>query len=563
MRHGFVALVVGMLLVAEVWAPSSAAGQEREPTGEVQVDGAVQVTANPSPARGHLIPAIAVDPRDDEVLAIAEGDAVGGACSVHISVDQGLTWRQASSPEIPERWDRCTFQNLGTLADVAFAPDGSLYYAFNGYDSETYEGQVFLARSHDLGESWDTNGLPRVERDVEDGEFGIDALPSIAVDPNDPNRVHVAWNSNWGTWTLREEVRQGSEYYWDIVIRPYVASSTDGGRSFTAPVNLADGLRLADDNEGVKTPPQAMVGNDGEVYVVFGEEAWAGPREEPADDAPPASIYLAVSHDGGNTYESASIYTEPTPDGTSYAWIWPARGAIDHNNGNLYVVWEQLSNAGQPVSISMIRSTDGGQTWSEPTAVNDVEQRKSTGMELFPDVSVAPNGRVDIAWYDSRNDPTVTTGDSELHDGGSQFHDVYYTYSEDEGQTWAPNVRITDRVIDRRIGPFDVGDIQGTLGIASIDRGAYITWDDTRNGTEVTQSQDIYFARARLVEPESFFSAGAVTGGSGRLLWGAMGGALALALAGLMLFLAVRGTSRGATPEEQEEQRLGASPTGS
>lgn len=111
-----------------------------------------------------------------------------------------------------ERWSECTFQNIGTIADVAFAADGTLYYGFNGYDPTAYEGQVFLARSRDLGETWETTELSGVERDVDEGEFSIDALPSIAVDPHDANTVHVAWSSNWGSWTLRDEVRQGQDY---------------------------------------------------------------------------------------------------------------------------------------------------------------------------------------------------------------------------------------------------------------------------------------------------------------------------------------------------------------
>lgn len=551
MRRGVVgvSLVVALLVVAALGAVP-AAGQEDGPSGDVDVDGAVQVTANPNPARGHLAPAVAVNPRDKRVLAIAEGDAFGGGCSLHVSVDQGLSWRQASTPEVDERWSRCTFQNLGTLADVAFASDGTLYFGFNGYDPGTYEGQVFLARSNDLGETWETTELPGVERDVDNGEFGIDALPSIAVDPNDPDRVHVAWSSNWGSWTLRPEVRQGQDYYWDIVMRPYVATSTDGGASFSAPVNLLEdeNLWLREGLEAVKTPPRALAGNDGEVYVIFGERTGAEPREEPEGDAPPTSIYLTVSRDGGATYEGQRIYTEPDPVDRGTAFLWPARGAIDRNNGNLYVVWEQVSNAGQPVSILMMRSTDGGDTWSEPTVVNDVEPpRKFTYMEFFPEVSVAPNGRVDIAWYDARNDPTVEP-DEEM--GGNNFHDVYYTYSTDEGQTWAPNVRITDRLIDRRIGPFDTGDIQGTLGVASTDQGAYIAWDDSRNGSPETQSQDIYFTRARLAETDSFFGAGAAGEPDGRFLAGAMGAGVALLVGGLLLLLMVATVGRTRAPRK-------------
>lgn len=544
---------VSVLLLAGVVAALPAAGQEEESSDEVEVDAAVQVTADADPARGHVMPAVAVNPQDERVLAIAEGDAVGGPCAVHVSDDYGLSWRQVSQPEIPARWVRCTFTNLGTVADVAFGPDGTLYYGFNGFDPETSEGQVFLARSDDLGETWETTGLPRVERDLDEGEMGLDALPSIAIDPNDADRVHVAWMSNWGTWRLRGEVLQGQEYFWDIVMRPYVATSTDGGASFTEPVNLLaedEDLWLAPDLEGGKTPPRALVGNDGAVYVVFGEETRAGPREDPQGDAPSASLYLAVSRDGGATYEGANIYTEPTPVEREAAFLWAPRGAIDRNTGNLYVVWEQVSNAQQPVSILMMRSTDGGDTWSEPTAVNDVEPpRKFTYMEFFPEVSVAPNGRVDIAWYDARNDPTVEP-DPEM--GGNTFHDVYYTYSDDEGDSWAPNVRITDRLIDRRIGPFATGDIQGTLGLASTDEGAYIAWDDSRNGSEQAPSQDIYFARARQAQPESFFSAATVGAANDRMLAGVLGAALALLLGGLLLFVAARTKGRGSAPKRTE-----------
>lgn len=543
-------LAVSVVLLAGAVAALPAAGQEEDASDEVEVDGAVQVTADTDPARGHVMPAVAVNPQDERVLAIAEGDAVGGPCAVHVSDDHGLSWRQVSQPDIPARWVRCTFTNLGTLADVAFGPDGTLYYGFNGFDPETSEGQVFLARSDDLGQTWETTGLPRVERDLDEGEMGLDGLPSIAVDPNDADRVHVAWMSNWGTWRLRGEVVEGLDYGWDILMRPHVASSTDGGASFTEPVSLLaedDDLWVEPDLEGGKTPPRALVGNDGEVYVVFGESTRAGPREDPQGDAPPASIYLAVSRDGGATYDGASIYTEPTPVERGSAFLWAPRAAIDRNTGNLYVVWEQVSNAQQPVSILMMRSTDGGDTWSEPTTVNDVEPpRMFTYMEFFPEVSVAPNGRVDIAWYDARNDPTVEP-DEEM--GGNTFHDVYYSYSTDEGQTWASNIRITDRLIDRRIGPFDTGDIQGTLGLASTDEGAYIAWDDSRNGSQDAPAQDIYFTRARQADAGSFFAAGAVGGPDRTLLAGAMGAALALLAGGLLLFLAARTMGRKGAPE--------------
>ena len=533
------AVSVGLTAMALTMVAAPAGGAEKSPVA-VAVDGAVQVTPDPNVARGHMIPALAVDPKNHQVLAIAEGDAISGACAVHVSTNGGLSWRRAPQPETPPRWTQCAFQNIGTLVDVAFAPDGTLYYAFGGYDPTTFEGQIFLARSTDLGGTWKTTGLPRVPKDLAKGELGLDGVPSIAIDPKDSLRVHVAWSSNWGSWTLRDAAREGKEYYWDIVMRPYVATSGDGGDTFSAPVNVAEGLRLSPEVEGVKTPPDVFVSRDGEVHVVFGERTGAGPRVEPQGDAPPAGIYLATSRDGGRTYEGTRIYSEPKPVNRRTAFLWPARGAIDVKSGTMYVVWEQLSNAGQPVAILTMRSIDGGRTWSEPQQVNDVTPpRKFTYMEFFPDVSVAPNGRVDIAWYDARND-TAVSGDQPT--GASAFHDVYYTHSTDQGRAWAPNVRVTDRTINRRIGPTAVGDVQGKVGIASTNRGVYIAWDDTRNGDTQNHAQDIYFTRARLDEPGAFFS-GPKTAVN-PLLAGGIGAALGLILAGSLLSVAVRRAGR-------------------
>src|SRR5688500_357415 len=162
-----VAAVAGLVAVA---TPPVSAGAEKAPLA-LSVDGAVQVTPDPRSVRGHMIPALAVDPKNPRVLAIAEGDAISGACTVHVSTNGGLSWRQVATPEIPPRWTECTFQNLGTLADVTFAPDGTLFYAFGGYDPATYEAQVFLARSADLGATWKTTPLPRVPRDMAKGEL--------------------------------------------------------------------------------------------------------------------------------------------------------------------------------------------------------------------------------------------------------------------------------------------------------------------------------------------------------------------------------------------------------
>jgi Neuraminidase (sialidase) len=70
---------------------------------------------------------------------------------------------------------------------------------------------------------------------------------------------------------------------------------------------------------------------------------------------------------------------------------------------------------------------------------------------------------------------------------------VYLSSSTDNGATWSKNMRITDRVVDRRIGIWANGyDVNVPPGIASTDRFLVVGWDDTRNGTQLTQTQDLF-----------------------------------------------------------------------
>ena len=228
------------------------------------------------------------------------------------------------------------------------------------------------------------------------------------------------------------------------------------------------------------------------------------------------------------------------------------RGVIDRRNGNMYVVWENMSSAEDPVEISTIRSLDGGRSWSEPVKANDaVPARKWNYPEMCPTISVAPSGRVDLAWYDGRNDPTFVDGARKYN-----FQDVYYTYSTDGGLSWAPNIRLNDRAIDRRFGPSSQGGIRGPLGLASLDAGAYAAWDDSRNGTPTDASQDIYFTRARTEPVEEFFGSSA-TGTSG-VVWVFLGVAVGLMVPGaaVVVALAVARSRGGGTTGPREEVAL-------
>jgi hypothetical protein len=150
---------------------------------------------------------------------------------------------------------------------------------------------------------------------------------------------------------------------------------------------------------------------------------------------------------------------------------------------------------------------------------------------LHPNLSVAPNGRLDIVWMDTRNSPIPPSATYAGH------HDVYYTYSLDHGRTFAENIKITDRIIDRRFGIWqNNADIHGPTGIFSTDETVYFTWQDSRNGTNTASADDTYFASLRMYGPALVASQADDDGGVPS--WLLIGAGLALGMGLAMLVVA-------------------------
>ena len=518
------------------WAPAHAA-QSKDPV----VDAAVQVTTDPGSGRGHAIPVMAMDPRDPATLVIADTDAYTSRCSVHVSRNSGLTWALATQPQTPADWPGCGFADTGPVADLAFAPDGTLYYAFSAFQPTTYQQRIYLSRSSDLGVTWDTTALPRIGPDPAARQFGADAMPSIVIDRKDPSLVYVSWWSNNGIWNMPESITGSSGSIWcrlvdnKAVARPWLSVSHDGGGTFSAPVDMAPGIGHC------TTEPYLTQGTDGTLMAVLGEST----RSNDPGTAPPAHLYFSSSTDQGRTFTVTPVHTQSgTTDGNAATstsdWLSGPSPAVDPKTGAVYVTWEEMG-IGVP-QILFARSVDNGKTWSQPTKVNDVDPKRDWDFsDQMPTMGVAPNGRIDIAWYDYRNDPTYKAGDTR-----NGFQDVYYASSTDGGRTWSKNRPLNDRIIDRRFGPRRTGGIYGPLGVVSTDDAAYVAWDDTRNGNDQNGNQDIYFTRARYASAADVFG-GTARSGVSPWVAGLLGAAIAVAVGGLVV-ITVASNLRQRTP---------------
>ena len=409
---------------------ASGAGAQTAP----HVSAAVQVTTNPVAVRGHAIPVVAVHPKNERIVAIAEAETRTSRCSIHVSTDAGASWAQGTSPQ-PAAAPRCVRNTEGPISDLVFSPEGTLYYAFPGWRLDDWHSQIYLARSTDLGRTWETVGLGGEQPDFPRGYAGSNALPSVRVDPERPNRVYVAWSTNYGLWNLEEQVPGGAEASRSTYKRrPHIAVSEDGGKTFSKAVDMA-GSRT----ESV-TQPTLAVGRNGAVYAFFGETQIT----EFGDSMKEGHLFQAVSTDAGRTFTQRVVHT--SPKGIEFTYMNTPAAAFNQKSGEVYVAWEETGQT--TPSVLFMASGDGAQTWSKPLKLNRADPaRKWDFQEFNPWISVAPNGRIDAAWYDWRDDVTFRPGDK----AENALQHVYYTSSTDGGRTWAPDMRVTDRAIDRRL----------------------------------------------------------------------------------------------------------------
>lgn len=531
MRRRAILGLVPVCLVGLPWLTPAAGGQNAN--GRYTVEAARQVTAETDPARLFVTPVIAVHPDDPQTMAIGVGDARHGNCGVRITRDAGLSWATTTSV-MPANLPYCVQRNFGTVMGMGFSSEGTLHLGLSGSSLESGHpnGPVsaVAARSDDLGATWQTTVVAEAKPyrqqtgdQVTEG-FEQHGLASLAVDPNNPDFVYLGWRS-------RVVNKETSAPIASIPERSLVASSRDGGRTWGEPVDIT---RTLDDGQifGSSTPTPA-VGPDGTVYAFIRERPAAPPAGQPR---PAQRFFMSRSNDQGRTWTSSMIHP-------GHIFIYQPMPAIDRDGGIHLIFWQaEGSTLDVPTQIRYMNSTDGGRTWSTPKQLSD-DDPDGRFNKYWPGISVAPNGRVDVAWHDFRGDPHYVpqgTGPMGLGSTTQHYSNVYYTYSNDGGTTWSPNVRVTDRSIYRRVGvTFNNQDVVGPVGLASTDRAAHITWSDSR-GSLPFDAEDAYFTRVRFDEQ--------VVAGSdentSKVGWGVAGAGLGLAVGGIAFLIATRTITR-------------------
>ncbi len=151
-------------------------------------------------------------------------------------------------------------------------------------------------------------------------------------------------------------------------------------------------------------------------------------------------------------------------------------------HGNVYVLATvNRSSNSDLADVMFARSTDGGLTFEAPIRINT--DSGTDNIQWFGTMAVAPNGRIDVVWLDTRNAP-AGTDDSVL----------YYSFSEDQGDTWSSNEAISIP-FNPHIGYPQQNKMGDYYDMVSDNNGVHLAWANTING-----GQDVYYTH---IDPEA------------------------------------------------------------
>jgi len=216
------------------------------------------------------------------------------------------------------------------------------------------------------------------------------------------------------------------------------------------------------------------VGRNGDLYIGGLANPFVFIRSTNAQNRTQTPVFdLAVPVElGGSIVYGAYI----NPVGLAGQLWLAADKSNSANGGNIYMLCSVGVDSRNPCDVNFVRSTDGGRTWSRPMRLND-DPRNSNAWHWFGAMGVAPNGRIDVAWNDTRANP------------GASNSALYFTSSSDGGRTWTKNVQVS-RSFNPNVGYPVQQKIGDYIAVVSDNGGANIAYAATHNG-----EQDVWFVR--------------------------------------------------------------------
>jgi hypothetical protein len=145
-------------------------------------------------------------------------------------------------------------------------------------------------------------------------------------------------------------------------------------------------------------------------------------------------IFFVYSTDAGVTFST------PTHISGNVIYSQGSRPIVGYN-GTLYVIFQGVTKPGIPDSNWIVKSTNGGVTWSRPVKIADVQAigaLEDAGVfgRSWPAGAAAPNGDLYVAWSAQVKDSDGTRCATHTNTGCHAA--AVYSKSTDGAATWSP-----------------------------------------------------------------------------------------------------------------------------
>jgi hypothetical protein len=389
------------------FAPATTSSGTVGGTNEQDVSGGADSYEGETSAAGHVITSttgVLVGTSNHIYPGSCSATAASGAfgdCAVkaYVSTNGGASFLGHT---ISRTWGGTTF---GITFDPAIDYDksGNFYFSFGGAPlSGNYPNSIGVSKSTNSGSTWSTPVAVTFNRNR-----SFDDKYYLAVDRSSSafaNRVYVSWDRN----IANNQVL-------------YIAYSSNGGTSWSAPIKVNDGTS---NFERVIGAYPAVDHNTGVVY-----DSW--------HDYAKNTIFVDKSTNGGSSWgKDVAVASTHAGFGQDIGCVGgrsqgPAHALKVGPSGTLYLVYADPATD-RGFDIFLTKSTNGGATWSAPVTLND-----DTGSadQFHPTLSVSAgtggSDKVTVTFYDRRDDSANCVAN------------VYATQSTDSGATWAANARLT------------------------------------------------------------------------------------------------------------------------
>ncbi len=424
---------------------------------------------------------LAVDPAHPNILLSGSNDwQYNDGCGMYVSADGGASWTGAlpegylpgvtkftNNPDVPGTGA----YEVGGDPVVAFSPDGTTAYfvcqAFNF--SPPYQAQLLLNRGtvSSTGITWQTTGLTPISTwngkgKTKGGNGQFPDHESIHVDAS--GRIYVTWAQFDGLQGTHSPV--------------LVATSTNGGQSFSGPVKVTSGNIRNNQDQRIVTAP------NGDAYLTFDNGLQGGKG---------TVFYVSKSTNGGTTWSTPiqfATLVNPVCIFPTYCFnisggqfraggTYPSPG-FDSSRNRLVVAYADIAGLYGQMYVTSASASDLTH-WTAPQAL-----AAAPADQFMGELGIAPNGRYDVSFYDREYTSNLLV-------------DLTYATSSDGGVTWN-HFRVSDAGFDpstwgvpSSTAPFRpfIGDYNG---IVSTNAFAGMTW----TGVAAPQpfNLEIYFAKA-------------------------------------------------------------------